>query len=87
MASALSSQIPGQIVGWPAAIRVMSRKPPAANWSSAPCSSPRSAARAIRVAAVRWGTWETTATRRSCSRGSSATTLAPKSANTERTRA
>ena len=69
MAAALSSQMPGQIVGWPAAMRVMSRKPPAASCSRAPCSSPRSAASAIRVAAVRWGTWETTATSESCSAG------------------
>ena len=66
MASALSSQMSGQIEGWPAAIRVMSRKPPAASCSRAACSSPRSAARSIRVAAVRWGTWETTATSASC---------------------
>ena len=62
MASALSSQMSGQMAGWPAAIRVMSRKPPAASWSRAACSSPRPAARSMRVAAVRWGTWETTAT-------------------------
>ena len=66
MASALSSQMSGQMAGWPAAIRVMSRNPPAASWSRAACSSPRPAARSIRVAAVRWGTWETTATRASC---------------------
>ena len=60
--------------------------PPAASCRRAPCSSPRSAARAMRVAAVRWGTWETTATSVSCSSGSRATTLAPSSARTERTR-
>ena len=67
--AALSSQMPGQMVGCPAAMRVMSRKPPAASCRSAPCSSPSSAARAIRVAAVRWGTWDTTATSVSCSLG------------------
>ena len=44
MASALSAQMSGQMPGCPAAIRVMSRKPPAASCSRAPCSSPRSAA-------------------------------------------
>ena len=42
MARAFSAQMSGQMPGWPAATRVMSRKPPAARRSSAPsCSAPR----------------------------------------------
>ena len=55
IASALSAQTSGQIAGCPAAIRVMSRKPPAARRSSAAFSCELSAASAISVAAVRCG--------------------------------
>ena len=65
MAAAFSAQMSGQMPGCPAATRVMSRKPPAARRSRVPsCSAPALAA-FISVAATRWGTWETTATRRS----------------------
>ena len=57
MASRFSSQMSGQMAGWPDAMRVMSRKPPAARRSRAACSSARSSASVISVAAVRWGTW------------------------------
>ena len=82
MASAFSAQMSGQIVGWPAATRVMSRNPPAASRSRAPSASAPSAAAFMRVAATRCGTWETTATSRSWSAGESATTSAPSSATT-----
>ena len=53
MAAAFSRQMSGQMPGWPAATRVMSRKPPAAKRSTAECSSERAEAMPIRVAAVR----------------------------------
>ncbi len=86
MAPAFSSQMSGQMVGWPAAIRVMSRKPPAASCRRAACSWPTPLARSMRVAAVRWGTCDTTATRASCCSGARARTLAPKSARMDRRR-
>ena len=51
MASRFSSQMSGQMAGWPDAMRVMSRKPPAARRSRAACSSARSSASVISVAA------------------------------------
>ena len=75
MATRFSAQMSGQMPGWPAAMRVMSRKPPAARRSRARCSSARSSARRIRVAAVRWGTWDTTATSASWRSGARATTV------------
>ena len=54
--------------GWPLAIRVMSRKPPAASRSSAACSSARSAPAASASPRSRCGTWLTTATTWSCAR-------------------
>ena len=78
MELAFSAQMSGQIPGWPAATRVMSRKPPAASRSSAPsCSAPALAAFII-VAATRCGTWDTTATSRSWSDGDSTSTSAPR---------
>ena len=71
--SQMSSQIPGR----PEAIRVISRKPPAASRSSAMCSSDRLSAMRINVAAARCGTWLTTATRSSCCTASIATISAP----------
>ena len=62
MAGRFSAQMSSQISGWPLAMRVMSRNPPAARRSSAACSSARSAATPIRLAAARCGTWLTTAT-------------------------
>ena len=67
MAPALSAQTSGQMPGWPAATLVMSRNPPAASRSRAASASAWSAAEFMRVAATRWGTWETTATKRSWS--------------------
>ena len=56
--------------GWPAATRVMSRNPPAASRSrAASLLGLRGRPAFMRVAATRWGTWETTATRRSWSLG------------------
>ncbi len=83
MAGALSRQMSGQIAGDPAAIRVMSLKPPAARRSSAVWASVASVASPMRVAAVRCGTWETTATRSSCRSGASATRSAPRLAMTD----
>ncbi len=77
MASRFSAQMSGQMPGWPAAMRVMSRNPPAARRSTARCSSDALAARRIMVAAVRWGTWDTVATSESCRSGGMATTDAP----------
>ena len=62
IAGRFSAQTSSQMSGWPLATRVMSRKPPAARRSRAACSSARSAATPIRLAAVRCGTWLTTAT-------------------------
>ena len=87
MASRFSAQMPGQIAGWPEAMRVMSRKPPAARRSSAACSSARWSARLISAAAARWGTWLTTATRTSWRSGGSATTSAPRLDTTDATAA
>ena len=67
--------------GWPAAMRVMSRNPPAARRSSARCSSLRSSARRMSVAAARWGTCDTTATSSSWRSGGRATTSAPSDAD------
>ena len=77
MASRFSAQMSGQMPGCPAAMRVMSRKPPAASRSRVACSSDSSAARPMSVAAVRWGTWDTTATSASWRSGATATTSAP----------
>ena len=77
IAGRFSAQMSSQMPGWPLAMRVMSRKPPAASRSSAACSSARSLARPISVAAVRCGTWLTTATTWSWRSGPSATTSAP----------
>ena len=86
MGRALSAQMSGQMPGCPAATRVMSRKPPAARRSRAPsCSAPALAA-FIRVAATRWGTWETTATSRSWSSAESTRTSAPRLSTTPRSR-
>ena len=82
-----SAQMSGQMPGWPAAMRVMSRKPPAARRSRPRCSAARSSASPMRLAAVRWGTWETTATMESWRSGGRETTSAPKPATTERTAA
>ncbi len=78
MAGAFSAQTSGQIPGWPAAMRVMSRKPPAASRSSAPCSSAARSARFMSVAAVKWGTWDTIATSVSCCCGDRARISAPR---------
>ena len=86
MAAAFSAQMSGQIPGWPAATRVMSRNPPAASRSSAPCCSAPSEASPMRAAAVRWGTCDTTATRSSCRSGGTATTSAPRDVTTARRR-
>ena len=87
MAGRFSAQMSSQSAGCPAAIRVMSRKPPAARRSRAACSSARSSARVISAAAARWGTWLTTATRASWRSGGSATTSAPRSDTTRATAA
>ena len=71
MAVRFSAQMSGQMPGWPDAMRVMSRKPPAARRSRARCSSARSSARRISDAAVRWGTCDTTATSASWRSGAS----------------
>ncbi len=55
MAVRFSAQMSGQIPGWPEAMRVMSRKPPAARRSRARCSVARSSARRISAAAVEVG--------------------------------
>ena len=81
MASRFSPQMSGQMPGCPAAMRVMSRNPPAARRSSARCSSLRSSASRMSVAAVRWGTWDTTATSASWRSGGRATTSAPERAD------
>ena len=85
MASRFSPTMSGQMPGCPAAIRVMSRKPPAARRSRARCSSARSSARRMRVAAARCGTWDTSATRASWRSGARATTSAPMVTMAERT--
>ena len=87
MASRFSAQMSGQMAGEPAATRVMSRKPPAARRRRAACSSAPSAARAMSVAAVRWGTWDTIATSSSWRSGGRATTSAPRDVTTDRMRA
>ena len=78
MAVAFSAQMSGQMPGWPAATRVMSRKPPAASRSSAPSCSAPSVAAFISVAATRCGTCDTTATRRSWSAADRTSTSAPR---------
>ena len=80
MAGRFCSQMSSQMSGWPLAMRVMSRNPPAARRSSAACSSAPSAARPIRLAAVRCGTWLTVATIWSWCSGVIATISAPSSA-------
>ena len=55
IASRLSTQTSGQIAGWPAATRVMSRKPPAARRSRAASLSASSAASFIIAPATRCG--------------------------------
>ena len=77
IASRFSPQMSGQIPGWPDAMRVMSRKPPAARRSSAACSSARSSATPMSVAAVRCGTWDTTATSASWRSGGERDDLGP----------
>ena len=77
MAGRFSAQMSSQMSGCPLAMRVMSRNPPAANRSRAACSSARSEATPIKLAAVRWGTWLTTATISSWRSGAMATTSAP----------
>ena len=77
IASEFAAQTSGQIPGCPAATRVMSLKPPAASRNNAACLSAPASARFIRVAAVRCGTCETTATSVSCCSGESETTSAP----------
>ncbi len=87
MAVRFSAQMSGQMPGWPDAMRVMSRKPPAASRSRARCSVDRSSARRIREAAARCGTCETTATNPSWWSGASAITSAPRPVMTDRSRA
>ena len=87
MAGRFSAQMSGQIPGWPAAIRVMSRNPPAARRNTAACSLARPAAICMSVAAVRCGTCDTIATMRSWTSGESVTTSAPRDATTECTNA
>ena len=58
-------------------MRVMSRNPPAASRSRAACSAAPSAARPIKLAAARCGTWLTTATISSWRSGDIATISAP----------
>ena len=87
MASRFSAQMSGQMPGEPAAMRVMSRKPPAASRRRAACSAAPSVASAMRVAAVRWGTWDTMATTWSWRSGGRATTSAPSDDTSDRTRA
>ena len=74
-----SAQMSGQMPGCPDAMRVMSRKPPAARRSSARCSVARSSAIRMSEAAVRCGTCDTTATSASWWSGASDTTSAPSS--------
>ena len=62
MAVRFSAQMSGQMPGCPEAMRVMSRKPPAASRSRARCSVARSSAIRMSDAAVRCGTCDTTAT-------------------------
>ncbi len=62
MALRFSAQMSSQMPGWPAAMRVMSRNPPAARRSKVACSVAASEASPISAAAVRCGTWETSAT-------------------------
>ena len=85
MAARFCSQTSGQMVGLPAAIRVMSRKPPAASRNRDRCSSARSRATVTSAAAVRCGTWDTTATSSSCREASIVSTSAPKESATSRT--
>ena len=77
----------GQIAGWLDAIRVMSRKPPAANRSRTACSSLPWFATFMRVDAASCGTWLTIATSASCSAGGTAIASAPKPLTHERTAA
>ena len=79
MATRFSAQMSSHRSGCPAAMRVMSRNPPAARRSSAACSSARWSATVMSAAAVRWGTWLTTATSVSWRSGGRATTSAPRS--------
>ena len=85
MPARLSTQRSGQMAGSPAATRVMSRNPPAARRNRVACSRAVSAARFMRVAAVRCGTWETSATRSSWRAAGNSTTLAPRVLTTDRT--
>ena len=77
IATRFSAQMSSQMSGRPLATRVMSRNPPAASRSSAACSIDRSSASVMRDAAVRCGTWLTTATTSSWRSGAMATTSAP----------
>ena len=79
IAGRFSAQISSQIAGCPEAMRVMSRKPPAAKRNNAACSVARDPATPIKVAAVRCGTWLTMATNSSWRTGSRPTTSAPRS--------
>ena len=65
IATRFSRQMSSQIPGLLDAIRVISRKPPAAILSTEACSSDRASATLIRVAAAKCGTWLTTAMSRS----------------------
>ena len=65
MASRLATQMSGQMPGWLAAMRVMSRNPPAASRRSSACAVPFVAATSMSVVAASCGTWLTTATRAS----------------------
>ena len=56
IAGRFSAQISSQIAGCPEAMRVISRKPPAAKRNNAACSVARDPATPIKVAAVRCGT-------------------------------
>ena len=77
IASRLARQMSGQIAGWLDAMRVMSRKPPAARRSSTACSSLPRLATFISVDAASCGTWLTTATSASWSSGVTASASAP----------
>ncbi len=79
MASRFSATTSGQMPGCPAAILVMSLKPPAASRRRVASDVAASAARFMRAAAVRCGVCETRATSSSWRLGSTATGLAPSS--------
>ena len=84
IASRLARQMSGQIAGWLAAMRVMSRNPPAASRSSTACSSFPALATFMSVDAASCGTWLTTATSASCCSGATAIASAPSSRDARR---